>query len=64
MVPGFMEIAMSLVLTDEQKCRIYKRTSLKQATSVSSVAETVAFILSEKAQSITGQNIFVDAGTI
>lgn len=63
-VPGFMETAMSSTLTDEQKDRIYKRTSLKQATSVKSVAETVAFILSEKALSITGQNIFVDAGTI
>lgn len=63
-VPGFMETAMSSTLTDDQKDRIYKRTSLKQATSVKSVAETVAFILSEKASSITGQNIHVDAGTI
>lgn len=63
-VPGFMETAMSSTLTDEQKDRIYKRTSLKQATSVNSVAETVAFILSDKASSITGQNIHVDAGTI
>lgn len=63
-VPGFMETAMSATLTDEQKDRIYKRTSLKQATSVKSVAETVAFILSNKALSITGQNIHVDAGTI
>lgn len=63
-VPGFMETAMSASLTDEQKDRIYKRTSLKQATSVISVAATVAFLLSEAAQSITGQNIFVDSGTI
>ena len=51
-------------LTEEQKDRIYKRTSLKQATDVRSVAETVAFLLSKKACSITGQNIFVDNGTI
>mgnify|MGYP003290751519 CR=1 FL=1 len=63
-VPGFMETAMSATLTDEQKDRIYKRTSLKAATSVESVAETVAFLLSEKAASITGQNINVDNGTI
>ena len=63
-VPGFMETAMSSTLTDEQKDRIYKRTSLKNATSVRSVAETVAFLISEKACSITGQNIHVDNGTI
>lgn len=63
-VPGFMETAMSSTLTDDQKERIYKRTSLKAATSVESVAETVAFLLSEKACSITGQNIYVDNGTI
>jgi 3-oxoacyl-[acyl-carrier protein] reductase len=63
-VPGFMETAMSSTLTESQKDRIYKRTSLKAATSVNSVAETVAFILSDKAGSITGQNIHVDNGTI
>ena len=63
-VPGFMETSMSSTLTDEQKDRIYKRTSLKQPTSIRSVAETVSFILSDKAGSITGQNIHVDSGTI
>ena len=63
-VPGFMETSMSSTLTDDQKDRIYKRTSLKQPTCITSVAETVAFVLSDKAQSITGQNIHVDSGTI
>lgn len=63
-VPGFMETAMSSGLSDDQKDRIYKRTSMKAPTSIKSVAETVAFLLSEKAVSITGQNIFVDNGTI
>lgn len=63
-VPGFMETAMSATLSEEQKDRIYKRTSLKQATDINSVAETVAFLLSDKARSITGQNIHVDNGTI
>lgn len=63
-VPGFMETEMSASLTQEQKDRIYKRTSMKQATSVRSVAETTVFLLSEKACSITGQNIHIDNGTI
>ena len=63
-VPGFMETAMSSTFIEDQKDRIYKRTSLKSATSISSVAETVAFLLSDKALSITGQNIHVDNGTI
>ena len=63
-VPGFMETAMSSTLSEEQKDRIYKRTSLKKATDIISVAETVVFLLSEKASCITGQNIHVDSGTI
>lgn len=63
-VPGFMETDMSASLTTEQKEKIYKRTSLKSATDIASVAETVCFLLSEKAGSITGQNLFVDNGTI
>ena len=63
-VPGFMPTAMSATLTDDQRAKIYARTSLKDATSVRSVAETVAYLLSEKAASITGQNIHVDNGTI
>lgn len=63
-VPGFMATAMSSTLTEEQRSKIYARTSLKDATSIRSVAETVAFLLSDKAESITGQNIHVDNGTI
>ena len=63
-VAGFMETDMSASLTEEQKARIYKRTALKAPTSVHSVAATVAFLLSDKAASITGQNVHVDAGTV
>ena len=63
-VPGFMATAMSSTLTEEQRSKIYARTSLKDATSINSVAETVAFLLSDKACSITGQNLHVDNGTI
>lgn len=64
LVAGFMETAMSSTLTNEQKDRIYKRTSLKKPTSLKSVASTVRFLLSDEACSITAQNIHVDSGTI
>jgi len=63
-VPGFMETEMSAGLDQEQKDRIYNRTALKEATSLQSVAETVKFLLSDESKSITGQNVFVDSGTI
>ncbi|MEG0518322.1 MAG: SDR family oxidoreductase [Bacteroidales bacterium] len=63
-IPGFMETAMSESLSEDQKRRIYQRTSLKRDTDITSVAETVCFLLSNEACSITGQNIHVDNGTI
>lgn len=63
-VGGFMETNMSKALNDEQKNRIYNRTSLKKPTSLESVAETAYFLVCDKSGSITGQNIFVDSGTI
>lgn len=63
-VAGFMETNMTSVLDEEQKDRIYKRTSLKKPTDTKSVAETISFLLSNKSISITGQNIHVDSGTI
>jgi 3-oxoacyl-[acyl-carrier protein] reductase len=63
-VAGFMETDMSSTLTDEQKDRIYNRTSLKKPTNKQSVASTVEFLLSDNSYSITGQLINVDNGTI
>lgn len=64
LVVGFMETDMSSILSDAQKDRIYKRTSLKKAVNINSVASTINFLLSDEANSITGQNIYVDNGTI
>ncbi|HNR69600.1 MAG TPA: SDR family oxidoreductase [bacterium] len=63
-VAGFMETDMNRSLSDEQKQRIYKRTSLKKAVDPLVVARAVEFLVSEQSSSITGQNIFVDSGTI
>lgn len=64
LVAGFMETEMSSTLSDNQKKRIYQRTSMKQSVDLNSVAETIRFLLSDEAKSITGQNIHVDNGTI
>ena len=64
LVAGFMETEMSATLSDDQKNRIYRRTSMKKPVDVYSVAQTIFFLLSDKANSITGQNIHVDNGTI
>ncbi len=63
-VAGFMETEMSSSLTQEQKNRIYQRTSLKVPTEKKSVASMAYFLCTQEASSITGQNIFVDSGTI
>lgn len=63
-VAGFMETDMTATLSTEQKGRIYKRTSLKKATEIESVVSTILFLINESACSITGQNFFVDSGTI
>jgi 3-oxoacyl-[acyl-carrier protein] reductase len=59
-----MDTSMSSKLSDDQKDRIYKRTALQSPTKMESVAETAVFLLSDKSGSITGQNVFVDSGTI
>jgi 3-oxoacyl-[acyl-carrier protein] reductase len=63
-VAGFMETEMSRSLTKEQKDKIYNRTSLKQSTEIKSVIKTISFLTTDSSSSITGQNVFVDSGTI
>ncbi len=64
LVAGFMETGMSATLTPTQKDRIFKRTSLKKPTELTSVANMVEFLISDKSLSVTGSNVHVDAGTI
>lgn len=62
--PGFMETNISAKLNNEQRNKIYQRTSLKKATNIGSVAEMVCFLLGEEAISITGSVINIDNGTL
>lgn len=64
LVSGFMNTDMSKSLTADQKNRIYKRTALKAPVLPESAAASAIFLISDAAKSITGQNIFVDSGTI
>ena len=62
--PGFMEIGMATSLSDEDADKIRRRNSLKKAADPESVADTVAFLISDGASSITGQNVCVDCGSL
>ncbi|PWR69623.1 SDR family NAD(P)-dependent oxidoreductase [Methanospirillum stamsii] len=62
--PGFIETGMSDTLTNEQKDRIFRRTSLKCATNPLDVAQLAAYLLSDKSKCITGAVLPVDCGTI
>lgn len=64
-VVGFMETDMSSSLSQEQKNRIYNRMAKKEPVSIDSVVRTVNYlILNKNSKSVTGQNIFVDNGTL
>jgi 3-oxoacyl-[acyl-carrier protein] reductase len=63
-VSGFMETEMSSTLDGDLKEKIKNRTSLKSLTDLTSVANTVEFLISDKSSSITGQLLHVDSGTI
>lgn len=60
--PGFIETEMTEVISDEAKKTIAGQIPLKRMGKPEDVAETVAFLASEKAAYITGQVIQVDGG--
>jgi 3-oxoacyl-[acyl-carrier protein] reductase len=60
--PGFIQTDMTDVLSDQVKEGILGQIPLKKLGEVKDIAETVAFLASEKAGYITGQVIQVDGG--
>ena len=60
--PGFVETEMTEGLEDAQREQIMRRSALKRLTDSADVADAVEFLLSDKARSITGTVLTVDAG--
>jgi len=60
--PGFLDTDMTHGLTGAQREQVVRRSALRRLAGVGDVADAVAFLLSDKAQSITGTVLTVDAG--
>jgi 3-oxoacyl-[acyl-carrier protein] reductase len=61
--PGFVDTDLTSKLDEKDRERIVRRSALRRLTAVEDVANAVEFLLSEKAKSITGTVITVDAGS-
>jgi 3-oxoacyl-[acyl-carrier protein] reductase len=61
--PGFLDTEMTEGLQDETRERIVRRSALKRLPAVDDVADAVEFLLGDKAKSITGTVLTVDAGS-
>jgi len=61
--PGFVETDMTQRLDDAQRRQIERRSALRRLPDVEDVANAVEFLLGDKARSITGTVLTVDAGS-
>jgi 3-oxoacyl-[acyl-carrier protein] reductase len=60
--PGFVDTEMTQKMSEEERQRIVRRSALRRLTSVDDIANAVEFLLSDKANSVTGTVLTVDAG--
>ena len=60
--PGFIKTDMTDALSDKAKEAMLDHITVKRLGEVSDIAETAAFLASDKASNITGQVIKVDGG--
>jgi len=61
--PGFVDTEMTQGLEDEQRQQIARRSALRRLPGIEDVANAVEFLLGDKATSITGTVLTVDAGS-
>jgi 3-oxoacyl-[acyl-carrier protein] reductase len=61
--PGFLETDMTQGLAGQQRDQVARRSALRRLADVGDVADAVEFLLSDKAKSITGTVMTVDAGS-
>jgi 3-oxoacyl-[acyl-carrier protein] reductase len=62
LAPGFMETDMTSSLQGEKLESVRRRSPLGHLATVEDAAHAVSFLLSEKASSVTGTTLTVDAG--
>src|SRR5262245_2805850 len=60
--PGFLETAMTEAMDDESREKVARRSALRRLAGVDDVADAVEFLLGDRAKSITGTVLTVDAG--
>ncbi|MFZ3358962.1 MAG: SDR family NAD(P)-dependent oxidoreductase [Xanthobacteraceae bacterium] len=60
--PGFLDTEMTHAMADEQRSQVIRRSALRRLASVEDVANAVAYLLSDAAQSVTGTVLTIDAG--
>jgi 3-oxoacyl-[acyl-carrier protein] reductase len=61
--PGFLDTEMTQGLADEQRQQVARRSALRRLVDVDDVADAVEFLMGDKAKSITGTVMTVDAGS-
>jgi 3-oxoacyl-[acyl-carrier protein] reductase len=61
--PGFLDTDMTQEMDDAQRKKVANRSALRRLADVEDVAHAVEFLMGDKAKSITGTVLTVDAGT-
>jgi 3-oxoacyl-[acyl-carrier protein] reductase len=60
--PGFMDTDMTHGLEEKQRQQVMRRSALRRLAGVEDVANAVEYLLSDKARSISGTVLTIDAG--